>query len=257
MPSKRHIYTRFDCFEPLALLHLEAAIKPTSKSIPTVWPSLSLFRPAYRYRQEGVDRLIIYTLTESSKPPLSLQEAVAIGDFKLVKTLLEGGTDVNVLDDTFFKTALHRAAISGHREIAEFLLAKGASIDVRSSASDTALHYAVEQGHTKIVELLIANDADVNVKNNDGQTPLHYAAELGLKDIAELLIANEADINAENNNGQTPLHKAAIRGHKDVAELLIDNGADVNATDQVGYTPLPSGRGIQKRQGFLLKREQT
>ncbi len=38
VPSKRHFYTRFDCFEPLALLHLDAAMKSETKTVPCIWP---------------------------------------------------------------------------------------------------------------------------------------------------------------------------------------------------------------------------
>jgi len=36
VPSKKHIYTRFDCFEPLVLLHLVVAISYKSGSVPEV-----------------------------------------------------------------------------------------------------------------------------------------------------------------------------------------------------------------------------
>ena len=36
--SEQHVYSRFDCFEPLALLHLVEAIDTRKYSIPTAWP---------------------------------------------------------------------------------------------------------------------------------------------------------------------------------------------------------------------------
>ena len=227
VPSKKHIYTRFDCLEPLALLHLDAAMKSKVGSVPSVWPSVPLFVPSYRHKEEGVDRRIIYTLTESPEPPVSLQEAAAIGNIDLVRFLIENGTDVNVLDDSFFKTALHRAAISGHRNVAELLLAKGADVDARSSAISTPLHYAVEQGHKEITELLIAKGADVNAKKSADDTPLHSAVRGGYKDIIELLIANGANVNIKNSQGQTPLDMALTNNRSDIVELLVVKGADV------------------------------
>jgi len=210
VPSKRHIYTRFDCFEPLALLHLEAAMKSKIGSVPRVWPSVPLFVPPYRYKQHGVDLRVIYALTESPEPPLSLQEAAAIGDVELVRSLLDKGVGVDSWDDSRKKTALQRAAISGHKDVVELLLAK-------------------ENGHKEIAELLIAKGADVNaIRRAGGDTPLHSAAMVGHKDIVELLIANGADVNAKNNKGQTPVDIAASRNRSKVVKLLIEKGADVS-----------------------------
>ena len=39
----------------------------------------------------------------------------------------------------------------------------------------TALHDAALEGHKEIVELLIDNGANVNAKNTIGETPLHQA----------------------------------------------------------------------------------
>jgi len=58
VPSKRHIYTRFDCFEPLALLHLHAATTSKTGSVPQVWPGCPVFTSPYRHKEIGVDRRV-------------------------------------------------------------------------------------------------------------------------------------------------------------------------------------------------------
>ncbi len=152
--SKKHIYTRFDCFEPLALLHLVAILESHSGSVPRVWSSSPLFVPPYRYKREGVDRRIIYTLTESPEVPWSLQEAAHIGNINQVKVLLESGTNVDSVDNSFRMTALQRAAISGRREIVELLIAKGAKVNAKNEEGKTPLDIAVDRGYTEIAELL-------------------------------------------------------------------------------------------------------
>ncbi|MCK4782622.1 MAG: ankyrin repeat domain-containing protein, partial [Desulfobacteraceae bacterium] len=214
VPSKRHIYTRFDCFEPLALLCLHAATKSKTGSVPQVWPSWPLFVPPYRYKEKGVDRRVIYALTESPEPPMSLQEAAAIGDVELVSSLLDKGVGVDSWDDPFKKTALHRAAISGHKDVVELLLAKGADIEVGKFHVGTALHYATEKGHKEIVELLIANGADVNVKDGRGRTPIDLAMNQGRKEIAKLLLSKGCDVS---------LHTAAYIGDLQRVEEFIDD----------------------------------
>jgi len=209
-----------------------------------------------------------YTITESSEPPLSLQEAAAIGDLNMVVSLLEKGIGVDSRDDSIKKTALQHAAISGHKYVIELLLAKGADVNATRRgypAGDTPLHSAVRAGHKDIVELLIANGADVNAKNNEGHTPLDEIGNQSNKEITELLLAGGAkistihmavklgdlkqvkafleqgtDVNTKDENNQTVLHEAASGKRRDMAELLIDKGADVNAKDKNGYTPLYS-----------------
>ena len=259
VPSKRHIYTRFDCFEPLALLHLHAAATSKTGSVPQVWPSCTLFKSPYRHKEVGIDRQIIYNLTESPEPPLSLQEAATIGDIELVRSLLDKGVGVNSWD-TFKKTALLRAAISGHKNVVELLLAKGADIEAGKLHMGTALHYAAEKGHKEIAELLIAKGADVNAKNNKGQTPIDIALNQNHKDIGELLLEKGAElsihvaaylgdidkvkslietgtsVNGEpRRGGRTPLYWAVKNKHKDVAKLLIDKGANVSSINLLYY----------------------
>jgi len=265
VPSKRHIYTRFDCFEPLVLLHLHAAIKSKSKtsSVPQVWPDSPLFVPSYRFKEEGVDRQLIYTLTDSSEPSLSLQEAAAIGNVELVRSLIYEGLGVDSIEDGFQKTALHRAAISGRKDVAELLLAKGADVNARDSYISAPLHYAAQNGHSAVAELLIARGADINARNSAGDRPLQGAARYDRKDTIKLLLEKGAtisnihlaaymgdlvkiegfiqegvDINVLDGHGYAPLHYAAQNNQKEVIELLISKGADVNVKNWGGETPL-------------------
>jgi cytohesin len=241
VPSKEHIYTRFDCYEPLALLHLYASIEPFMRYVPEIWPSSPNFVPAYRYKRRGVDRRIIYTLTESNEPPLSLQEAATIGNLNVVTSLLESGVEIDSWDDPYRSTALQCASISGHKEVVELLLDKGARVNAKDAfPAATALNYAAERGHKEIVQLLIVHGADVNATRGypAGDTPLHTAAKAGRSDIVELLLVKGADVNIKNWPGQTPLDIAMDRGYKDIAELLLDKGADINSANNLGNTPL-------------------
>jgi ankyrin repeat protein len=86
------------------------------------------------------------------------------------------------------------------------------------------LHTAAILGHRDLAERLLASGADVNFRDNVRGTPLHWAALYGHRDVVELLLAHGADVNARTDNGLTPLSWAKL-GHPDIAALLEQHGA--------------------------------
>jgi hypothetical protein len=152
--SRKHIYTKFDAIDSLVLLHLYSALTRVTVEIPQALPSSPRFTCPYRNKDLGEDYTILYALTESTEPPISLNEAAATGNLDLIKSLIAKGADVNNKEDPRYRTPLERAVIGGH---------------------------------VNIVKLLIANGADISAKNNDGQTPLDIAVRQNRKDLVELL----------------------------------------------------------------------
>ena len=69
---------------------------------------------------------------------------------------------------------LHVAAILDHDEIAEFLIQKGANVNVNVKGGDggTALHAAAFLGRSKVAKLLIEYGADIEAKNDQGSTAM-------------------------------------------------------------------------------------
>ena len=120
---------------------------------------------------------------------------------------------------------IHDAAKNGDLEKAKSLLKDNPDLVFSKDTNGlTPLHWAAIQGHKDMVELLLANKADVNARDNYGWTALHAAALFGQAGVTELLLANKADVNAKANDGWTPLHRATANGHKDVAEVLRQHG---------------------------------
>ena len=238
VPSNKHVYTLFDCFEPLAILHLISVLISQQELTPRVWPSYSNFVAPYRYKEEGIDRRIIYTLTDTSEPPLSLQEAAAIGDVNAVRSLLENGTYVDNVEDPMRKTALTRAVIGSHKDVVELLLSAGADVNISSENGNSLLGNAVQNNNIDLVNLFLSAGADVNIKDGNGRTPLFVAVQNGNINIVKLLLDAGADVNAKDRIGMTALILAIRDGNKEVVELLVNKGADVNAKTNSGMTPL-------------------
>jgi len=121
------------------------------------------------------------------------------------------------------------------------LLASKADVNAREKAGYTPLHRAAVSGHKDVAELLLAKKADVNAKDNFGYTALHLAARKGYKDIVDLLLANKALVNARTIMGITPLDAATWDGFQEVVDLLRSHGA-VNGVAGL-YAP---GKGVQE-----------
>jgi len=197
------------------------------------------------------------------QPDSRLVLAASKGDVTQVEALLKAGANPNSRDRDG-NTALLYAAVNGHRDIAELLIAHGADINAREIFHNrSALILALSEKHEDVGELLVAHGAAINASDQQGATPLFYAAEGDMEMMVELLVARGADVNATLTDGATPLGAAtnkymaefliahgadvkdskailgaAGRGHKDVVEALIAHGADVNARNKDGYTAL-------------------
>lgn len=165
------------------------------------------------------------------------------------------------------QTPLMVAAYANSRNVAEVLLARGASVRERDSNRQTPLHYAAAGGANDVVELLLSRGANVNAVDQQRQTPLHLgtrspevvtmliqrganyeaAAEKNRRpmhyatnqpETMAVLLEKGADIEAMDNKQRTPLHYAAMANSAAGASFLLDQGALLNAKDYKSRTPL-------------------
>ncbi len=162
----------------------------------------------------------------------------ASGDHtEVIEYLIEKGADVN-MKSYFGMTPLHVAAQNGQQKVTELLIKKGAAIHVKDRSRHTPVFYAAFRGYTKVVELLLSKRMDIHVKGKNDMTLLHSAASGGHLILTRHLIEKGMDVNASNAFGRTPLHFAASGGHKAVVELLLDRGSDINKKSLDMRTPL-------------------
>jgi uncharacterized protein len=135
---------------------------------------------------------------------------------------------------------LGEACAAGERERAERLLEEGADVNAYTPDGWTPIHLAAFFGHAKVAELLLACGANVTAvsKNPTGNTPLHAALAGSHPIVAGLLIGSGADVNAADSAGWRPLHLAAANNNLDAIKALVEQGADIGATNREGLTPL-------------------
>jgi ankyrin repeat protein/glyoxylase-like metal-dependent hydrolase (beta-lactamase superfamily II) len=156
-----------------------------------------------------------------------IHDAAKKGDLIKVKSLLQKDSTLLDTNGENKKAPLHWAAEAGRLEIVEFLIAKGADINILNVASETPLHYAATYGHKEVVDLLLKKGAKVNVIDQSKRTPLFLTGYSGYKDSVKLLLAAGAEVNLKDNRGYSPLRWAALRGHKEIVDMMIAKGADI------------------------------
>jgi ankyrin repeat protein len=184
-------------------------------------------------------------------PDISIYEAAWKGNIEAIKQHLVAGTDVDVKNDKHGLTPLHGAAIHGHKEIVELLIAEGADVNAKTNDGETPLVYAkgeiadlLHKHGGKTAEELKGGEPVAEVEKPEPPTAkapdisIHDAAGDGNIEAVKEHIAAGTDLNAKGNLGLTPLHEATRAGRKGIVKLLIAGGADVNAKSEYETTPL-------------------
>ncbi len=99
------------------------------------------------------------------------------GDLEFVRDMLDqfGAGIVNARDNIDAR-AITWAAFSGHTEIVELLLQRGADIDAGGTDNKPALSWAIGGNHHETAAALINRGASLDVKDNSDRTPADYAA---------------------------------------------------------------------------------
>jgi ankyrin repeat protein len=177
--------------------------------------------------------LIIIQLTGCTVTPLI--SAAREGDIARINKLLNEGAKIDEPNvGKWSATPLYWSLYNCEYEAGEFLLNKGANVNIPDSYGFSTLMMAVswcKNVDVSFVEHLIEKGADVNFADADGKTGLHYAISAGADDVARLLIEKGANVNAIDNNGTTPIILAVQKKSFFIAKLLLQRGADINWCD--------------------------
>jgi ankyrin repeat protein len=200
-----------------------------------------------RFGLEGV----LTILPRGSWTPLMY--AARQGAVDAVRALAEGGANLN-LTDPEGTTALVRAIVNWHYDVAGVLVEKGADPNIPDVAGMAAL-YAV---------------ADMSTLGEIYGRPARKVSDrLDAVDLVKMLLAHGANPNARLkgptvqknhtpgdgslNAGATPLMRAAKGGDYRVMRALIEGGADAALTQRNGTTALMLAAGLGRGAGAFQK----
>ncbi|XP_068263242.1 CARD- and ANK-domain containing inflammasome adapter protein-like [Nyctibius grandis] len=194
-------------------------------------------------------------LSRAAKPrkdhaDVGVFDAVAKGCLsELEKTLKDN--DVHALNSSS-ETLLHVAAANGHLMIMEYLISKGAKIDVKDEKGRTPLHRAAEKGHGEAVKVLLQRGASMYSLDTEGKTPLHLAAQNNHSHTLKVLLKEEVRSNGNQHNF---LHMAAVKDESSLAKMLLKAGASADGEDERGWTALSYAvsRGSENTAKVLLE----
>jgi ankyrin repeat protein len=179
------------------------------------------------------------------------------GDLEKVKEVVKENPDL--ISTTFglaHWTPLHLAALDGHANVVEFLLANRADVNVKDSRGHTPMHLAVEQRHLDVVEVLrhyggwddsppkgknlrTASEESIGPRKPGAVEAIHEAAGGGdTAHVMELLKEDPDLVYSRDKDGMTVLHLAVLKASKDLVTGLLASQAEINAKNYNGETPL-------------------
>lgn len=174
----------------------------------------------------------------------------AHGNLDVVKAMLQ--ENPALLNEVWLEaneSAIQAATQTGQREIAEYLIAQGAPVDICTAAmlgdekrvenflkQDPALahakgsheypvlYHAALSGNTRVADLLKKHGG------GDGKEfAMHAAVLSGDADMVNWLLANGVhDVNYPNYENKTPLTVALEKGYFDIADMLQSEGGVEN-----------------------------
>ena len=146
--------------------------------------------------------------------------AAAAGNRELIDVLLDAGADIDVKSSWWAggTSALQHAAgsmLSYNRELAEYLIEQGATVDAHAAAGLDL--------YETLAELIREDPEVVNEPGSDGMSPLHFAAT---PRIAELLLGHGADINLRDCDHNGTSAQWTMLSRPEVCQYLLEQGAE-------------------------------
>jgi len=143
----------------------------------------------------GVPQDLQGTLTKIEEASLSVHEAAKNGDLKAVQEYMNKGQPLDAQDHKGI-TPLGYAIGANKIAVVKLLLDNRANAYAVDSTGNSGLHYAAGYGRKELLEYLLKTGVTVNLSNSKGQTPLAVATMNRQTACMQLLQAQGARLEA-------------------------------------------------------------
>lgn len=168
----------------------------------------------------------------------ALGVAAFLGDFQVIKLLLENGAKVNLAEPKHGNTALMFTAAKGNIDVMDALLAAGASVEKLNSYDVNAMDIALMNKQYDAAKYLIKKGADINaISGKQKETALHQAAYNDQSETVIFLLEQGADIEIKNKNLMQAFHHAMLHDNVEMVNAFVKHGVDVESQLENGITP--------------------
>lgn len=178
--------------------------------------------------------LAFVSIYASAEP---IVEAAKSGDLQTVKKILaQDPSKLNATDEEHY-TPLHWACMRAHWDVVNFLIDKGADLNIIGGDGGAPLNWAAHHDNVEIIKRMVGKGASLNVQNQWGMTELHTAIWRGNIHVVEYLLDQDSDPMIKTEEGWTAMHYAYRSGHDNIIELLRNRGLPFDVQDNTGRYP--------------------
>ncbi|KAJ4460707.1 putative DCN1 protein 2 [Paratrimastix pyriformis] len=169
-----------------------------------------------------------------------LQMAAQLGDLPMCQFLVARGADIDLCDAQGFPPVIHAADCADDEAsmlVIQFFVGAGAlTVDY---IGEHCLISAVVRQKVQLTKYLLEElHVSADSRGAEEVPALMLAAGMGSLALCTLLLEHGATVDAQDEEGSTPLAAAADSSRPDVAQLLLSHGASPTHRNRKGSTPL-------------------
>jgi hypothetical protein len=144
--------------------------------------------------------------------------------------------------------AVHLAASKGNIPLIQFLLQRGANMNIQDYFGNSSLHYAVDKSRKDTILFLLNSGARINIQDFKGNSPLHIACVHDDFEIAKILLMRNADPELTDLKNGKPFDKTNLLSIKNLIESRIQlnhkGGESIDGSQTVGWMTFGVGLGV-------------
>lgn len=173
--------------------------------------------------------------TRRRAPGSGIYYASVLGLEAVMQALLDADAEVDI-QESMYCSALYAAARHGHCKIVGQLLEHGAEPNAPggNDVYGDPLLAAVSSGHGDVANLLLATGASIGTKDEIYKHALlHAASRAGLPDIVKLLLKEHVIFDPNGSDFGVQLEAALKGGNSEIIDLLLDAGTNLSKRELV------------------------